>query len=204
MAATYTTVDKVGNALDFPNGYFTVSSTPTTTVVTEFIEEAESEIEDLTGHAWKEITVLKEYVEPSSVYSYGTGVRFKLIHRTIRSIDKLEVFDGSTWVDWKVSKTEGRNADWWYDEVSGVVFLIGIYRLLPHSVRVDYKYGESAVPKSIQRATSLITAMMILNAPEFSVVNFTQSDGTRPSWSSTKETWQKEIDKIIETRKEFQ
>lgn len=204
MAITYTTVNKVANKLGFPDGYFNGSSTPTTTVIENMIDEVESRIDDETGHSWRATTVTKEYVSPSSVYLYGTGIKFKLQHRTIRSITALEVWDGTAWVDWKATKTEGRNDDYWYDDVNGFVYLVNLRRILPHSVRVTYVYGESTVKASITQLATLMAALAVLNMPEFSVVSFTQSGDARPSWESTKSTWQKEIDRIIDTAREFQ
>lgn len=207
MVAVYTDVDKVGNALGFPDSYFDGSSTPTSTVITNFIERAQDRVDKTTGHAWRTITVTEEYVRPSSIYRYGTGVRLDLRHRSLTSFqsgtDKIEVWDGSSWVDWVATKTEGRNEDWWVDEQNGVVFLLGLYRVYPHGIRITYRYGESTVPGGIEEATTLMAAKFILNSPEFSTVLFTDATNNDLNHRDTIEHWQKEIDSILEKYSEF-
>lgn len=204
MAVIYTTVDKVANRLGFPNSYFDGSSTPTSTVVEELINSAEDSIDNMTSHAWRTTTVTEESVRPSSVYRHGTGIRLDLIHRSNISLTKLEVWDGSDWIDWVATKTEGRGDDYWVDDQNGIVFLNTITRLYPHGVRITYTYGESAVNGMISSCATMMAALQVLNSPEFSVVLFTQVGENKPSWAETKETWQKQIDKIIDNNTEFQ
>ncbi len=204
MAITYTTVAKVAQILGFASTYFNATSNPSSTIVESYIDAAESKLDDETGHSWRAAVVVKEYLRPTSVHSYGSGVGFKLLHRKIRSIQALEVWDGSTWLDWKTAKTEGRASDWWYDEEHGFVYLMTCSRLYPRGVRVSYTYGDTTVKSSISLAATILAAILVLNSPEFSVALFTQVGEQRTSWTSQKDTWDREIQRTIENNREFQ
>ena len=204
MAITYSSANKVGNLLGFPDSYFTLSSTPTVTVVEGLIDRVEDKIDSTTGHAWRAITVTDEQVRPNSIYRYGTGIRFDLTHRSIRSISTLKVWDGSAWVDWVATKTEGRDKDYWIDLINGVVFLLGVYRIYPHGVKVTYVYGETSVSGGVEDCATMMVAMKILNSPEFSAVLFTQAGEHRPDHSSIKNDWKEEIKGILNNNQEFQ
>lgn len=203
MAVEYTTVNRVGNVLGFPDGYFTGATTPTTTVIEDFINEAEDSVDEDTGHAWREATVLKEYPKPDSLYRYGTGIAFNLKNRSIRSIDNIFVWDGNSWVDWVATKTEGRGNDYWFDDTNGILYLVTLSSLFDNGIYVNYKFGETTVPKSIRKATSYIAAIELLNSPEFSVVTFTEGGiGTTRSIDKI-DIWQKAVDKILANNSEF-
>jgi len=209
MATTYTTVDKVGNILGFPNGYFDATSTPTSTVIENFINRAEDRIDSRVTHAWRAKTITKEYIEPSSVYRWGTGIRFDLIHRSIRTFvsgtDKVEIWDGSNWVDWVATKTEGRNNDYWVDYTTGSIYISNQINMYPHGVRVTYRYGETTVPGSIEEATTMMAASLLLVSPEMSAVLFTDDGGSaRQNDSDRIRFWKEEIDRILNNNQEIQ
>jgi len=204
MTTTYATSDDVASVLGFPTGYFTLTSTPTSTTVDKYINRAEDKIDFATGHAWRSTTITNEYPRPSSIYRYGTGIRLKLIHRSIITLDKLEIWDGSSWVDYVATKTEGRNADYWFDPENGAVYVMNIYRLWPHGVRITYTFGETTVPGDITECTAFLAALTILNAPEFNAVLFTQAGETTPIRGDQKKLWQEAINKTLSDRSEFQ
>lgn len=200
---TYTTPNKVANRLGFPDGYFTTSTTPTQAQIESLIEEAEEDIDFTTGHSWRESSVIEEYLKPISVYRYGTGIAFNLQNRSIRSIEKIQVWNGSTWEDWILTRTEGRNKDYWIDETNGVLYLVTLKSVFPAGVKVDYTYGELTVPKDISKATTLLTAIEILNSPEYSVVLFTEASQNNARNESKLEKWQKTVDNILFKHSEF-
>ena len=200
---TYTTVDKVANILGFPNGYFTANSTPTTSVIETFIEIAEDEIDAYTGHAWRSVTITKERLKPSSNYRYGTGIILKLQNRKIRSIEKLEIWDGSSNIDWVATKTEGRNKDYWVDYEQGFIYLISLRSLFENSISCDYKFGETVVGKQISRIATLKTALEILRSPEFSSIVFTEGSQNNMRHSDLTNSWQKEINDLLDKHSEF-
>lgn len=204
MTTTYATPDDVANALGFPAGYFTGASTPTTTVIERYINRAEDKIDLATGHAWRPVQIENEYPRPSSIYRYGTGIRMKLIHRSIQSLDKLEIWDGNSWVDYIATKNEGRNADYWFDPESGIVYILNLFRLWPHGVRVTYTFGEEKIPGDIAECATFMAALTILNAPEFNTAIFTQVGESVPSRDGQKRIWIDTINKTLSDRAEFQ
>jgi hypothetical protein len=204
MATTYASADDVANALGFPTGYFTEISTPTTAIIEKYINRAEDKIDLATGHAWRSVTITNEYPRPSSIYRYGTGIRMKLVHRSIVTLDKLEIWDGSDWVDYVATKIEGRNADYWFDPESGIVYILNLFRLWPHGVKVSYTFGETTVPGDIAECATFMAALTILNAPEFNAVLFTQAGETTPMRGDQKRIWIDAINKILSDRAEFQ
>lgn len=207
MVATYCTTAQVAEILQIAN--FDGSSIPTSTTVTNYIERAEAKIESQTGHAWKSITVTNEYLMPSSFYKYGTGIKFKLEHRSIKTLssgsgDKLEVWNGNEWEDYLVTKTEGRNNDYWVNETEGVVYIIGTHTIYPDGVRITYRYGESSVSASIEECAVLMTAIMVLNTPEFSQASFTDDGAsTRRLDNDRIQQWEKIINNILSNNTEF-
>jgi hypothetical protein len=210
MAAIYCTVDDVANILGHPDGFFDVNSTPSSTTITKFIERAQDKIDSTTAHAWRETTVTNEYIDPSSIYRYGTGIRFDLTHRSIKQFssgsgDKIEVWDGSSWVDYVATKTEGRNKDYWVDYENGSIFLMGTFNLLHHGFRVTYRYGESTVSNSINEACAMMAAISVLNSPEYAAISFTDDGGSNRQTDSARiEYWKDTIKNILENNTEFQ
>ena len=204
MVVIYTTSNKVANILGFPDGYFDANSTPTSTVIESLINRAEDRIDNTTSHAWREVTVTKEYTRASSVYRHGTGIRLDLVHRKIQELTKLEIWNEGSWVDWVATKTEGRDEDYWIDEQNGVLFINGTIRIYPHGIRVTYTFGESAVSGGIEECATIMVALSILNSPEFSAVLFTQGGESTPIRDSTKDYWKEEIKLILDNNTEFQ
>ena len=200
---TYTTVDKVGNVLGFPTSYFGAGTTPTSTVIESFITRSEEEVERLTGHAWKSKTVTDEYLKADSQYIVGRGVAFSLKYRKVSSISKLEIWDGSSWVDWKTSKTEGRNSDYWVDYTNGIIYIVNMPTIYENNIKCTYVFGDTTVPGSVEKVTTLLSAIEILGSPEFSTVVFTENANTASSHSDKLDRWNKEIEKIIDSLKEW-
>ena len=205
MAATYTTTAKVAELIQIPA--FDGSTTPTSTVVTNLIERAQDWLDDKTGHAWRPKTVTKEYREPSSGYVWSLGIRFKLAHRTLTTFasgtDLIEVWDGSSWVDYVATKTAGRADDYWVDETNGIAFLTDRSSIYPHGVRFTYRYGESSVPGHVEDCITKMVAIDILNQFEDLLVFPDDGVTNKPSHLDRMRQWQSDIDKIIDDLMEF-
>lgn len=205
--ATYCTSTQVAEVLQISN--FNAGSTPKDEVIDRYIERAEAKIESITAHAWQTKTISNEYLEPSSLYRYGTGIRFKLTHRSIKTFstgsgDKLEVWDGNSWVDYVSAKTEGRGNDFWVNYEEGVVYLIGINNIYPDGVRCTYRYGESTVSASIEECACLMAAIMVLNSPEFVSATFTDDGGSsRRNDDPRISEWKETINNILANNTEF-
>lgn len=204
MAVTYTTADKVSALLQIT---FDGSSSPTSTQVETIINRIEDYVDNATSHAWREVTVTEEYVEPSSPYISGVGVRFKLNHRKIKSIssgdgDKIEIWTGSEWLDLASTGTEGRANDYWVDENRGVIYILTRSSFYPTGVRFTYRFGETTVDKSIEDAVTKLTAIDVLQIPEFDSARFTDDGANHLPTQNTIESWKKDAMRVISELKE--
>lgn len=198
---TYCTATQVANFLQI--SAFDGSSTPSLTQVEDIIERKEDKIDDRTGHSWRERTVTDEYLRPSTVNRLGTGIRFKLKHRKIRAITKLERWDGSQWYDYVASGTEGRNADYWTNKTDGVVFINGVFSVFDEGVRATYTYGETTVNADIEEACVLFTAIDVLGMYD-QQVNFVEDGGTINQPKSDKiQKWEDRANSILSDKAEI-
>lgn len=106
MAVEYCEVTDVQRILQLGIA-FGAGTTPTSTQVEAFINRAEDEIDNRTGHAWREVTVTNEFydlVAYSQVNHRETGIPIYLRHRAIRTLTSSE---GGT-----VSVDDCETADW--------------------------------------------------------------------------------------------
>lgn len=150
---------------------FSGSTTPTSTIVESYINQAESEINRHTGTAWMPITVTNEihrmdYRPSRNVKQWRPQVT--LDYRPIRTLtvstDKLEVYNGSSWVEWIATKTAGRNNDYWVDEANGIIFFEKGYPIYPFNegVRLTYRYGYSTVAGWVQELATMMAALRVI------------------------------------------
>lgn len=178
MAVVYTTSDKVAELLQL--NVFDGSSTPTKVQVETIINRKEDFIDARSGHAWRIKTITKEYLTPATRYKLGTGIRFKLRHRNITTLasgtDKLEVWDGTNWVDWVATRTQGRGNDFWANETEGAVYL-NTRQIFEDSVRATYRYGESSVSGVVEEIATKLAAIDVLTMYD-PLTNFTEDGGT--------------------------
>lgn len=187
---------------------FSNRSRPSKTAVENLINEAEDWIDKETNHAWRTVTVTREHHDIDASYVNLTGVPINLIHRTITAIssptDKIEVWDGSNWIDWAATKTEGRESDFWLDYEDGVIFLRLWY--IPYrifSTRVTYRFGESSVPKDIQRAATLLAAADVLDMENFVAQLPTAGDLNIIETTAKQRQWRDIARKIILSHREL-
>lgn len=175
--ALYTGIDNVSAEL---GGVAINSSTsPSATEVTEWIREAGSEIERLTGRVWAETAI------SSTVWEYrdydGSG-KVRLKNAPIISVEKAQfTTDGlgqssTTWTD----LTEGRtnSADFVIYKDEGVLKLhnnaVGKFPVTGfESVRVAYTHGYKQIPAYIQHLCTLMVAQRFIMA----VANNTAQEG---------------------------
>jgi hypothetical protein len=131
------------------------------------------EVERLSGNAWRAVTCTEEYhtitpnVNNGPYYNIYT---FQLKHHGIRSITKLEIFDGSSWIDYVATKTEGREKDYWVDYVNGIVYING-YRYIWHGfdARTTYVYGKTTVDSDARELNLRYVAREIMGVADYTV-----------------------------------
>lgn len=186
----YCDVADVERHLQFETN-FSDSTKPTDTEVVAFINAAEDMIDKETQHAWRPITVSNEMYD-MPIVSYGsrigqTGIPIFLKHRKIREMsggdgDKIEVWDGGEWKDWVNLETEGRDEDYWFDYVKGILYLKNYYPYYDRqSLKMTYRYGETVVPNDIKDATAMFAAAKILATDDMAMMATDADSGLRPT-----------------------
>jgi len=202
MTTTYCTENDVKRymALDMT---ISEDTTPSINDVQDFIEEAEDDIDHQTQDAWRSKTVVNEFYDiPRVRYNYQTGIAIHLRHTDIKALtngtDKLEIWDGSSYVDWLATKTEGRNNDYWLEETKGILYLRYPYRFYAkQAIRLTYRYGKTVVPGDIKRATAMIAAINLLLNDDRSSALVETGDPTRISYNDRASKMQARVNKIL-------
>lgn len=173
---TYCTVEEVMSMLRLINGtsYRLVpdeTTDPLRSEVERYIMYAEDEIDARTGFAWRSKTVTNEYHD--AVVSWDTFYRrmweIQLRHRMVKAFDhasgdKIELFDGSSWVDLVAGGyTEAWNGDYFVDYEIGAVFIMGKRPVYGRkSIRITYRYGAATIPKDISECAAKMAAIKVL------------------------------------------
>lgn len=175
---------------------FDATSSPTEEEVRQLITSAEDHIDKTTKHAWRTKTITNEMHDIPRWYKYGTGRAIYLKHREVKTFshaaaDKIEIWDGTNWVDYVTDKTEGRNNDYWIDYSNGVIYIMMnlAYMYYEQSVRVTYRYGETTVPEDITHATALIVASLLITSDDKTFMLPETGDPTRMSYDSRTDKW---------------
>lgn len=201
---TYCTSDDVANFLQTTN--FSTGTIPTKDTVENMIERNEDYIDQYTQHSWRASSVEDEYIEPK-VYEAGLGIRFDLKNRKIRELqsgtDKIEVWDGTNFVDYVSQKQEGFNKDYFVDRTNGVLYIEDKFFVHPKGVRLTYRYGDSTVAKDIERACILLTATDIVSQFDNTAVFADDGPSNRMSHDNRLNYWREEAMKILDSRKEI-
>lgn len=186
---------------------FSASTDPTVAEVNNWILEAEDVIDRDTGHAWRASTITDEYHD---VNGNGFGfaqneIPIRLRHRSIRSLvsgtDKIEVWDGSSWLEYVATKTEGRGNDFWVDYTNGIIYFVGaIPYYSDKGVRVTYRYGETSVPKDIQEICTKMTALKLLENDDY--IKILPEGVSQYAIASKADSWTKDIEKKLRKHQE--
>ncbi len=209
MTAEYCTVKQVASFMQVPT--FSTKTTPSSAEVTEFIEQNQDDIDNETQHAWRTVTVEEElHTLDNSSDNYRDGAQIFLGHRIVKALstgdgDKIEVWNGNTDEDYLVTRTQGRNNDFWIDLKTGMLFIktfpLAYYGSRRYTVKVTYRYGESTVANDIRKACIRLTAVDILGGDDRSIL---LPEGTQNIGLNDKaEKWQEKADRLIEKRKEW-
>ena len=206
MTVEYCSAEDVRKFLALPNA-FSPTTTPTQETVEDRINEAEDYIDNDTGHSFRTTSVSNEYHTVTGVYSIFTGFPIHLSHREITTLlsgtDKIEVWEGSSWVDWvaDTGRVEGRSGSYWLDYEKGVLYLKKWARY-PKGVRVSYRYGASSVPKDVRKAAILLACADLVESDDRS--NLLPESGTSQiSYGSKASSWRTQVGKILGKREEF-
>jgi len=157
----YTTVTKISEEL---NGFtLDASSTPTSTTVSSWIDEADAEIDARTGNVWS------SNVESSEYYDYdGSGI-LRVTNTPIISVTELQTERNgidATSSDWD-TLYEGRlsTKDFIVYKDEGEIVFHGTQKPYAgnQNICVSYTYGYETTPYTIQRLSTLMVANRVIN-----------------------------------------
>jgi len=186
---------------------FTDTTNPTRYEVEQIIKDVCDQVDEKTHNTWRKTRVTNETHDVriqdryqgygAYPYDYSTRIALYLKHRDIRPFvsgtNKIEVWDGSTWVDFITTYTEGRAQDYWINYERGIIYFVNHYPLRQRSnVRVTYDYGKTSVEGDIRMATILLTAAYIIGGKED--LNVVYPQNVMGSVLDTKDRWEKWIE----------
>ncbi len=212
---TYTTAARVASLLNLTeNGsrlIFSSSTLPTDTEVNSLIEECEEIIDSKVNTSWRtNVSVTDEMHD----YQERVGYAYDRLYHIIKldnppvtdldsaSGDKLEVWDGSAWIDWLTTKTAGQSPedeDFYVDTSRGWIYIHNSFPPVGgNRFRITYRYGEGTVPKDIQHACTLLVGIKILeNYRQYIIKAEGEND---PSFLDLARKWKRDIDDILAQR----
>ena len=204
---TYTKPTEVAGLLGSSIG-FTLTTTPNVVDICQLIYNAEDYIDFRTGHAWRSTTITdEEHTLATTDYFFGTGRAIFLKHRAVKTFaspDKLEVFDGSSYVNWRTDKTEGRTKDFWFDYDQGIVFINQMAALVgrTNDIRVTYRFGEDTVSSDINMAARMWVAKQVLMGDDRSVL-LPSGESSNLSYAQKIEAWDRIVERVLASRREI-
>lgn len=188
------------------------ATNPSDDWVTSFIEEATDEIDSRTHHAWRAVTVSNEYHDISSYpvpyESADTWIKISIKHRAVRAFssgsgDKIEVWDGASWIDWVATKTEGRAGDYWADLKKGKLYMrFSLLFFKERGVRLTYRYGETTIPNDIRRACAMLAAVNLYRNDDMSDATAETGDPVVAPYDARISQMEREIKRILHNRVE--
>lgn len=190
---------------------FSASTVPTKVQVEEMIVESEDEINQQTMNSWKSETVTKEYHTIDRPTIRYEGTKIFMGNRNITTLssptDKLEVWTGTSgndgWEDYLITRTEGRNKDYWINNQDGILFIKTYPRYFRRTfdVRLTYRFTELTVKKDIEKACIRLTAISLASSDDKSILFPEGSSNIPLPDKATK--WQEQADKIINSNREL-
>jgi len=162
----YCTADDVARLLQTEP--FSASTTPTTTQVENIINRKEDRIDQKLMHGWREKTVTDLFLDTTFI-EIRNGARFDVPNYSLKTLssgsgDKLEVWDGTNYIDFLTDKTEGRDNDYWVDLNKGIIWIrVNVRVATRKPIRVTYRFGETVVTGDIEDLCVNMAAIDILN-----------------------------------------
>ena len=209
---TYARVEDVQRVMQ-SEFHFDDNSTPSKEDVESILLEAETIVEQETGHAWQEKTVTNEYHDIPEFYPNFPyrELKIKLDHRKIKPFDggegdKIEVWNGNEYVDYVDTKIEGRGStgDYWVNYEDGEVY-IQLYSRVDRkrAFRITYRFGETTVPRDIRQATALLAASLLLQSDDRIQLVSDTNNPLSVSHDQRANNWRKRATRILRNRAEF-
>ena len=140
----------------------------TDSFLNSLIDEKMGYVDRLTNMRWNGETGTDEDYYSLTSFRGGwisyIGFPIYLKHTHIKQIQSLKVWNGSDYVEWIGSKTEGRDGDYWVDYIKGVLYINHrwLIRGTGKEVYVKYTYGRDDLPYEVKELTKLLVIRELL------------------------------------------
>ena len=191
---------------------FTEQTRPQYSEVTELIEQVQADIDAFCRTTWKAageaITGEHRDYHPATDRfgrhrDYSDRGRTYARFRPIISWDKVEVWDGSNYVDFIATKTSGRAADYWTEDNKGLFHYANSYPYrIRRSVKLEYTYGHASIPKDIKKATIRLVASEMLMY-EDNTMNLTEGGGESINHQQRADMLEKKAYQVLMMHQEY-
>lgn len=187
---------------------FTETTSPRRSEVIDMINQAETGFDRETKDSWRTNYVTEEYHDiklplvglPSS--DVVVSLRYSHIFPMDSTLgDKIEFWNGSIWVDYTAT-AQSRGSTWWVDYAVGQLHFNNFWPWFNtgmNKIRCAYRWGNRPVPDDVKEATIKKVAIRLLQSDFNKLYIMNQRPGV--DWSSVIEMWNKDISKIIATRR---
>lgn len=177
-------------------------SVPSREEVLSLINDAEELIEDRCGNAWGDRSIQIE----DELHDFFCDTKECSIHLNVPNVvafddqegDKLEVWYGNDWIDWVLTKTEGRGDDFFVDYKLGKIwFLRNRPRIGSRVMKITYRYnGGTNVPRAIKISTAMQVGVLLSNSEQVDI-RFPEGASSDFTTSDMITRWEKYIDKSL-------
>jgi len=180
----YATADQV--AAYMQRAAFTTLTTPTLATVQLMIKASEDEIDKRLQTAWRMVKVTEEFSMLTNELAdpWWTGPPgLQLGHVPVRAFpsftigittytSKLEVWNGTTFVDWAATKTAGRGSDYFLiPEIGRIHLCRGFpWYIYQGGIRVTYYYGHATVPYWVNELCMMLVSVSIMRNDHSSMI----------------------------------
>lgn len=222
---SYCTAAHVASFLQTKSAFSTTTK-PTLSEVNDAILRAQDEIDWYTHHSFGSrlsaveyydyngymfsYTTFGDYISSAVAGTQGLGGtvdfsdrgRLYLRHRNIRDITTLQIWDGSSYVDWLATKTEGRGSDYFVIDEKGCIMFGNSYPFRRgQTIRIQYTYGEGTVPRDVEKACIRLAAAELTAGDDRSVL-FPEGTSNIPLQTKA-QTWKEEAYELLARRREM-
>ena len=186
------------------------NTNPNTRMITKMILRNEEEIDRRTRHSWRETQYANMTVDLNFLYDAGRGMAIYTDHRMLKPFDadkgdKVELWDGLKYTAYSIPPSAAVTME----PTMGIIYFRGfIFTLLrKHRFRFTYRYGgdqegTSPVPRDIEKACLLLTAIDILST-DFKYSQLAYGGEGNVNKDSIMKRWEMDAIRILKNREEL-
>lgn len=156
---TYTTATKVG---EFLQTTITSGTTPSTSIVEDWILQAEAEVDIIAGHSFTQTSASNVWIT-MDVADYTVWLPEP--YKPLISVTTVQRNDGDDWTESLTSLTEGTDFLILDLDTAKLKFKAAVPAKSKKSLKIGtLTYGYATVPKQVEDLTTQLTAQKFLNS----------------------------------------